>query len=1113
MDAATADKAFQWKPEWRKQLPVVRGVNVPPVASAEPLLARVPVVADGAVSKQRLGYWTTSIGRPAEPWTAGQWQDKLQAAAAGPADPAAWADLLMQARARADAQDLLAWLAAVGIHRHGIVFMMRATEPAYRAILGTDPPQLAPVLDALRHAIAVAEGSRYDEVEAEAEALHAQQKDWFVNLLLPHRLDRAQERIARGGWQDARDLTMRDCALPPEDYRRYLAANHWELADVMPGVLMQIHLHDAGAMPVLELLLDRGLGNSARLATAALSLITRMRSPLALELLLRYVQHGKVRDALEPLAQEHAQALLGAAMRLGRGERSRSLDAWSARLALAQPQALQAALAEAEPADAARFEAALAAFNPPLAPEADWPAVLRDPPWLRQDRPGALPVLQVAPIATPEAISWEASQLEQARAWKLGRTDPPLDAYGFPPELRLTPGGAQRLLAGEALQAGDTEAAYAFIHHIHQAPPAAQLALWNTYPSRLWTYSYWDGQHPILSLLAQHGVAALPGVLGFLGTHKGKAPQLALMIDSPGLVDRMTDLLRNSRMHRDGAARWIAKFPRTVLFRALPQAFAPEHSAVRDDARHAIRWLAAQGARDQVLDVAAAYGGEMPAAARALLDTDPLFVLPGVMPKLPAWFEAGALRRPLLRSGGAVSVQAAQHLASMLLLGRADAPYAGIALVKEACTPASIGDFAWDLYDMWAGEGAPSKENWAFRALGVLGDDETARRLLPRINEWSTSQSLRSRAEAALDLLATIGSDVALMTLNVLATKGRHKRVQQKAAAVIEGAAQARGLSLDELSDRLVPTLGLEEPGAQVLDFGPRRFHVAFDEALRPFVRDDAGARLKDLPRPNKSDDAEKSQAASARFRDLKKDVKTIASLQVTRLERALLLRRRWPAGDFRRLFLEHPLARHLAARLAWGVYEGERCVHALRVAEDWTLADAQDRAFPLPEDAVLGIAHPLEIPAAELAALQQQFADYEIVQPFRQLSRETFAPTPEERQHTAIARWRGKDVAAGSLLGMAQWRWQRGRPGDGGMIESYWRNAGGDLVAEFDFSPGIFVGGGMPEYRQTLGELRLYRADDNGRAPATFGQLDAVEASELLREFETLAPARSDLP
>ena len=57
------------------------------------------------------------------------------------------------------------------------------------------------------------------------------------------------------------------------------------------------------------------------------------------------------------------------------------------------------------------------------------------------------------------------------------------------------------------------------------------------------------------------------------------------------------------------------------------------------------------------------------------------------------------------------------------LIGQPDAPYPGLALVKQACTSASLGDFAWDLYEAWSLAGGSAKNDWAFTALGLLGDE------------------------------------------------------------------------------------------------------------------------------------------------------------------------------------------------------------------------------------------------------------------------------------------------------------------------------------------------------------------------------------------------------
>lgn len=107
-----------------------------------------------------------------------------------------------------------------------------------------------------------------------------------------------------------------------------------------------------------------------------------------------------------------------------------------------------------------------------------------------------------------------------------------------------------------------------------------------------------------------------------------------------------------------------------------------------------------------------------------------------------------------------------------------------------------------------------------------------------------------------------------------------------------------------ELEDRLAPDLGLDDNGSLLLDFGSRQFTVSFDETLKPFVRDVSGSRLKDLPKPNKSDDESQANDAVNRYKLLKKDARTVAAQQVARLESAMCLRRRWSPENFQLFWL-----------------------------------------------------------------------------------------------------------------------------------------------------------------------------------------------------------------
>ncbi|MFE3288579.1 DUF4132 domain-containing protein, partial [Streptomyces sp. NPDC059233] len=194
-------------------------------------------------------------------------------------------------------------------------------------------------------------------------------------------------------------------------------------------------------------------------------------------------------------------------------------------------------------------------------------------------------------------------------------------------------------------------------------------------------------------------------------------------------------------------------------------------------------------------------------------------------------------------------------------------------------------------------------------------------------------------------------------------------------------------------------------------------FTVGFDEQLKPYVLDEEGRRLKDLPRPGARDEAELATAERKRFMALKKDVRTIASDQIRRLEAAMVDGRSWTGAEFRQLFVEHPLVWHLVRRLVWRA-EAEGEVTAFRVAEDRTYADVEDEAVRFADDATITLAHPLQLDGV-LAEWSELFAVQGVVQPFPQLGRPVMAVTEEEAGGARLTRFEGFTVPVGKLLGL----------------------------------------------------------------------------------------------
>ena len=336
----------------------------------------------------------------------------------------------------------------------------------------------------------------------------------------------------------------------------------------------------------------------------------------------------------------------------------------------------------------------------------------------------------------------------------------------------------------------------------------------------------------------------------------------------------------------------------------------------------------------------------------------------------------------------------------------------------------------------------------------------------------------------------------------------RHEGLKKKLSRNIKPAERA----LVERSDivRAAPDFGLDQTGSLLLDFGPRAFVVAFDETLNVFVKDAQGRRLENLPKPNKGDDAARAEAAVTRYKQLKKEVKALASQQITLLELGMSARKRWTAAQFNSFFVRHPLMRHLAARLVWGAYSDGVLSCCFRVTEDWTLADQNDLPYTLGENTVVGVQHVLEMPESALNAFGQLFADYKILQPFKQLGRETYALRDDEHGASTLTRYKDKTVSTGSLMGLLNRGWKRGETQDGGLIGTFHKRVGTDLELDLALDPGVHVSSMTSMGSQSFPQLTLHQHGILGAGGrVAFSSLDEIAVSEILRDFELLNPVR----
>ncbi|XVQ08389.1 DUF4132 domain-containing protein [Spirillospora sp. CA-255316] len=850
----------------------------------------------------------------------------------------------------------------------------------------------------------------------------------------------------------------------------------------------------ARAAPLLARIADDSAGDAAERG-AALDALAALPSDEALALLVDRIGQHDAREALLAAAGRFpVRAIRVLARSAEDSPRVAGLLTAHLRLFPGLPSGL--------PADVRETAGALAAADARVeeAPAEALPGLLVDPPWSHGEAEAA-PVVLKGPAA-PDGCTVRWAEGERER-WAASHRLPAETDDGTDWESRLE-------IFGERLAFSEEVLAVALRAPEEKVRP--RLAGWSPYGS-------WDAHEWIKPIAARFEGDALPPLLAVARENSLGNGGLLLPFLDTAVARLMAEWNRRRTITRGTAREWFGRHGVAAVPMLVPAAVGKPGPG-RLDAEAALRLIASAHGAEAVVEAARTHGDQAAEAVAALLAVDPLTVLPADRPRPPVWAAAHLLPQILLRGRErALPLDAAGHLLTLLAASRPDEVHPGVEIVRDLCDPASLAAFGWALFEEWRAAGMPAEHAWAMHQLGLLGDDGTVRRLTPLIRAWP-GEAGHHRAVAGLDVLAAIGTDTALLHLHGIAQRVKFKGLKGRAQEKIAEVAAGLGLGPEQLADRLVPDFGLDADGGLTLDYGPRRFVVGFDEHIKPFVTDEDGKRRKALPKPGAKDDAELAPAAYKRFAELRKDVRTVAADQVSRLESAMVTGRRWSPEEFRGLFVEHPLMWHIARRLVWaaetpgeesgeeGAAPGPGAAVTFRIAEDRTFAGLDDDVLTLPEPCRIGLPHPALMDGRERAAWADVLADYEIMQPFRQLGRPVLALTDEERASGRLARFEGYTVPVHAVLALVRRGWDRGAPQDAGGERWISRRVAPDRYVIIDLKYGITVGNVEASGPQTLEYVWIGDRPTDfhfGKGEYTFGELDPVTASEVLDDLTEL--------
>ncbi|MEH2930925.1 DUF4132 domain-containing protein [Candidatus Ventrimonas sp. KK005] len=476
--------------------------------------------------------------------------------------------------------------------------------------------------------------------------------------------------------------------------------------------------------------------------------------------------------------------------------------------------------------------------------------------------------------------------------------------------------------------------------------------------------------------------------------------------------------------------------------------------------------------------------------------------------------------------------EATEEFMQAILVDYADLAVPGVSKnapkLAAELNPRELSAYMSQLFDKWLESGAEAKKKWVLYAVSIHGGDEIIPALYHQIQEWPKN-SRGAMAAEAVKALALNGGPTALLLVDQISRKFKFRQVKNAAADALSFAASELGISREELEDRIVPDLGFGENLEQTFDYGTRSFRVALTSALELEVFDESGKKLKNLPAPGKRDDEEKAAAASGAFKQLKKQLKTVAANQRLRLEQVMSSERVWKVEPWKELFVKNPIMHQFAIGLIWGRYEDGALRETFRYMEDGSFNTVEEEEYELPENGIIGLIHPIELSGEILAAWKEQLSDYEIVQPIEQLERPIYQITDEEVTEKEMIRFGGRVLNGLSLSGkMLGQGWYRGSIEDAGCYYDFIKTDGPlDVMLEYSgasvgyenedvtvygvsFYPKGQMVSGYASYRMEKGDKRCMLGEVS---PRYFSEIVLQVAKATASSQETLAyPACKNL-
>jgi len=429
-------------------------------------------------------------------------------------------------------------------------------------------------------------------------------------------------------------------------------------------------------------------------------------------------------------------------------------------------------------------------------------------------------------------------------------------------------------------------------------------------------------------------------------------------------------------------------------------------------------------------------------------------------------------------------------------------------LILPLINKANSADFAKQLFKQFVENGSDAKQKYCLTIAGFLGDDSLVDAIRPQITKW-VDGNRGKMAEYGVVAIALVGSNKALRAVEFFSRKYKNKypNIGYSALKALEVAAEELGMDMNELADSIIPDFGFENMYKN-FQVGNEEYRAFINKDFKMAFLNEDGKIMKSAPKTTPKE-------LLNEFKEIGKEVKDVVRSQSSRMELYLVIQRRWEKEKWMEFFLANPIMFVYATHIVWGIFDKNGTLQqTFYCTEDTTLLNLEDEEIELPENAQIGMVHPLSISEEEKNAWIDKFYNLGIEPIFKQMQRPVVRLEENDKNKNAVEEFDGKKGEPVAVKGLfRRFGWVAWGVEDHGDISSFAKTFDAfGIRAIINTGGGLYLGYDGGDWKAEFGTLAF---DNVGKKQIiqdiALIQVPEIVYSEVMGELRQIVPTEEE--